>query len=81
MSHHEDDTTIARVMETLISNGVESMGEAFGILYNAAMEMERAHFLGAGRYERIENRVLLVPGGRHSYRDTTPAPDECSRHC
>ncbi len=57
MTHHENDTTIERVMETLISNGMESMGEAFGILYNAAMEMERAHFLGAGRYERSENRI------------------------
>ncbi len=44
-------------METLIENGMESMGEAFGILYNAAMELERAQFLGAGRYERNENRV------------------------
>ncbi len=54
MTHHEDDTTIARVMETLIDNGMESMGDAFGILYNAAMELERAQFLGAGRYERSE---------------------------
>jgi len=56
MTHHEDDTTIARVMETLIENGMESMGDAFGILYNAAMELERADFLGAGRYERSESR-------------------------
>jgi len=56
MTHHEDDTTIARVMETLIENGMESMGDAFGILYNAAMELERADFLGADRYERSENR-------------------------
>jgi len=62
MTHHEDDTTIARVMETLISNGMESMGEAFGILYNAAMEMERAQFLGAGRYERSENRIGQANG-------------------
>ena len=62
MTHHEDDTTIARVMETLISNGMESMGEAFGILYNAAMEMERAQFLGAGRYERSESRIGQANG-------------------
>jgi len=57
MTHHEDDTTIERVMETLIENGLDGMGEAFGILYNAAMEIERAQFLGAGRYERSENRI------------------------
>lgn len=62
MTHHEDDTTIVRVMETLIENGMESMGEAFGILYNAAMEIERAQFLGAGRYERSENRIGQANG-------------------
>jgi len=62
MTHHEDDTTIARVMETLIENGMENMGDAFGILYNAAMELERAQFLGAGRYERTENRVGRANG-------------------
>jgi len=62
MTHHEDDTTIARVMETQIENGMESMGEAFGILYNAAMEIERAQFLGAGRYERSESRIGQANG-------------------
>jgi len=62
MTHQEDDTTIARVMETLIENGMESMGDAFGILYNAAMELERAQFLGAGRYERSENRAGRANG-------------------
>jgi len=57
MTHHKDDTTIERVMETLIENGLDGMGEAFGILYNTAMEIERAQFLGAGRYERSENRI------------------------
>jgi len=65
MTHHEDDTTIARVMETLIENGMENMGEAFGILYYAAMELERAQFLGASRYERSENRV----GRANGYKD------------
>jgi len=62
MTHHKDDTTISRVMETLIENGMESMGEAFGILYNAAMEIERSEFLGAGRYERNENRIGRANG-------------------
>ena len=47
MTHHENDTTIALVMETLIDNGMESMGEAFGILYNVAMELAEfgGHFI------------------------------------
>ncbi len=62
MTHHKDDTTIERVMETLIENGMESMGETFGILFNVAMELERAEFMGAGRYERSENRVGRANG-------------------
>ena len=62
MTHYEKDTTIARVMDTLISNGMESMGEAFGILYNAAMEIERAQFFGAGRYERSESQIGQADG-------------------
>jgi transposase-like protein len=62
MTHHKDDTTIAHVMETLIDNGMGSMGETFGLLYNTAMELERAQFLGAGRYERSENRVGRANG-------------------
>ncbi|MBC8236542.1 IS256 family transposase [bacterium] len=67
MTHHQDDTTIARVMETLIENGMDGMGEAFGILYNAAMEIERAQFLGASRYERSENRI----GRANGFKDKT----------
>ena len=62
MTHHQDNTTIERVMETLIENGMESMGEAFGILFNAAMEIERAQFLWADRYERNENRIGMANG-------------------
>ncbi len=62
MTHHKDDTTIERVMETLIENGMESMGETFGTLFNVAMELERAEFMGAGRYERSENRVGRANG-------------------
>ncbi len=67
MTHHEDNTTLERVMETLIENGLDGMGEAFGILYNAAMEIERAQFLGAGRYERSENRI----GQGNGFKDKT----------
>ncbi len=62
MTLQEKDPTIAQVMEALISNGMDSMGEAFAILYNAAMEIERAQFLGAGRYERCENRIGQANG-------------------
>ncbi len=44
MTHHKDDTTIARVMETLIENGMESMGEAFGILHKAELGIHPPKF-------------------------------------
>jgi hypothetical protein len=64
---HEDDTSIARVVETPVENGMESTGEAFGIMFNVAMEIERARLLGAGRYERNENR----PGPANGREDKT----------
>jgi len=57
MTHHADDTTLESVMETLIENGMDGLGEAFSLLYNTAMEVERSRFLGANRYERSENRI------------------------
>ncbi len=57
MTHHADDTTLESVMETLIANGMDGLGEAFSILYNTAMEVERSRFLGASHYERSEQRI------------------------
>jgi len=38
-----------------MENVMENMSGAFGILYDAAMELERAQFPGAVRYVRNEN--------------------------
>ncbi len=57
MTHHAENTTLESVMETLIANGMDGLGEAFSILYNTAMEVERSRFLGASRYERNEKRI------------------------
>jgi len=70
MTHHEDDTTIEQVMETLIENGMENMGKAFGILYNAAMEIERSQFLGAERYERCQSRIGHANGFKDKVIDS-----------
>ncbi|MFZ2148752.1 MAG: transposase [Sedimentisphaerales bacterium] len=37
-------------------NGVEAVTETFRILLNEAMKIERDRALGAGLYERSENR-------------------------
>jgi transposase-like protein len=45
-----------QVVEVLIDEGLEGIARAFEILMNEAMKLERSRFLGAGRYERTEER-------------------------
>ncbi len=40
-----------------LAGSPKSMGEAFGILYNAAMEIERSQLQGASRYGQSENPI------------------------
>ena len=56
MTHRVEDTTIAHVMETLIANGLDGMADALSVLMNEAMKLERSKFLGAGPFERSEDR-------------------------
>ena len=62
MTHQPEDTAIAAVMETLIMNGFEGMADAFGILFNEAMRIERSGFLRADHYERNGDRVGYANG-------------------
>lgn len=57
MTHRPEDTAIAAVMETLIECGFEGMADAFSILFNEAMRLERSGFLGADHYERTGHRI------------------------
>jgi putative transposase len=56
MAHQPDSTVIEAVVQLLCENGLESMAEAVRILLNEAMKAERAQALGAGPWERSENR-------------------------
>lgn len=67
MTHRVDDTTIAHVMETLIANGLDGMADALAVLMNEAMKLERSKFLGAGPFERTEDRR----GYANGYKDKT----------
>lgn len=58
MTHHDADSrTLGRALEILTENGMEGMARALEIVFNAAMKLERADFLGAGPFERTEERV------------------------
>jgi transposase-like protein len=57
MTHHAPDaTTITAALELLTEHGYDDMARAIEILLNEAMKIERSGFLGAGPYERNEER-------------------------
>lgn len=57
MTRPEGQSTIVRnALELLAENGLEEMATAFEILINESMKLERAEFLGAGFYERTDER-------------------------
>ena len=49
-------------MELLIRHGFNEMGEALRILFDSAMLIERERYLGAGPYERTEERQSYANG-------------------
>jgi len=56
MTHRREDKAFDQVLEVLIENGMEGMASALEIVFNEAMKLERADFLGAGSYERTAER-------------------------
>ncbi len=56
MAQQQQHTAIDEVLELLNQSGSDSLGEAFRILLNAAMLLERQHFLNADPYERTQER-------------------------
>jgi len=67
MTHRVEDTTIAHVMETLITHGLDEMAEVFQLLMNEAMKLERSKFLQAEPFERSKGRR----GYANGYKDKT----------
>lgn len=51
-----DTTTITSVLELLTSRGCEGFATALELLLKEAVVLERSHFLGAGSYERSDDR-------------------------
>jgi transposase-like protein len=67
MFYQEKNNTIASLMATVSEKGFEGMGEAFQILINEAMKIERGKFLGAMPYERNSERG----GYANGFKDKT----------
>lgn len=57
MSHHDfDPTTIASALELLTDHGFDGLARPLEMLFNEAMRLERATYLGAGPWERTDER-------------------------
>lgn len=54
--HTPDATTFDAALELLTQNGLEGFATALELLLNEAMRLERSEYLGAGPYERTEER-------------------------
>jgi putative transposase len=53
---------LAELMQMVNENGLEAVAETFRILLNEAMKIERDQTLGAGLYERTNNRQGYANG-------------------
>lgn len=64
MARTTESTGVEAAMELIIQEGFEGLGEAVRTLINEAMRIERSRHLGAGPWERAEERQLPVSDGR-----------------
>ena len=70
MAHRNNDNQLDAVMELLIENGFESFADVLRILLNEALKIERGHALGAGLYERSDQRRGYANGYKPKAIDT-----------
>ena len=65
------DTTLAGILEQLITDGPQEVAQIVTTLMNLAMRTEREQFLGAGHYERGAERRGYANGYKPKTVDTT----------
>ncbi len=62
MTYQTDCTLPEELLEQLAAEGFDALPELVRILINEAMRLEREHHLGAGHYERTEERCGYANG-------------------
>ena len=65
-----DNTEIMEIMQTLMNEGTKGFPSVVAKMYNLAMQFERELHLGAGRYERTEERSGYANGYKPTTLDT-----------
>jgi hypothetical protein len=68
MTCHEQDTESVSAVELIAERGLEGLPDAMAALINEAMRVERDRYVGAGRYERSDDRrgVSVSPSHLHA---------------
>jgi len=62
MTHQDQSNAAFEAVQLLAENGFDGMAEAIAILVNEAMKLERQEYLGAGPYQRSEERRTHANG-------------------
>ena len=62
MTHQDQSNNTHEAVQLLADNGFDGMAQAMQLLINEAMKIERAVYLGAGPYERSEERRSYANG-------------------
>jgi putative transposase len=62
MTQERQNNLLASLMQVVNENGLEAVAETFRILLNEAMKVERDQTIGAGLYERTDNRQGYANG-------------------
>lgn len=62
MPHQNEDNTHNDPIQLILDHGIDGLKPAFELLLNTAMQLERAAFLGADRYERTSERSGYANG-------------------
>lgn len=70
MTQGNENNLLATLMQMVNENGLEALAETFRILLNEAMRIERDQSLGAGLYERTDNRQGYANGYKPKTLDT-----------
>lgn len=74
MTHYHHDTPLEEVMTLLTQQGCNALPEAFRILMNEAMKVERAQAIQAEPYERSEQRQGYANGFKPKTLQTRVGP-------
>ena len=62
MTHQNQSSEVAAVVQLLANEGLERMANAMQILLNEAMKLERSEYLNAKPYQRTDDRRSYANG-------------------